>query len=136
MTTPHDSPERKTRNKKNVLEWSVFAASSVLVTAFVIYLVWQSAVMGNRPADIRIVTSEPVETSGGWKVPVSVTNEGDRVATSVRITITADVAGVAREASFTFDAIPRNATREGSVMFSEAKTPVKVIRSVAGYEEA
>ena len=59
------SAKSKDRNAKNVLEWVVFAISSLLVAGVVGFLVWSTLAGNGKPADSGILSSRRLTVSTG-----------------------------------------------------------------------
>ncbi len=125
------------QTKKNWLEWTVFAASALLVAGVIGYVAFSAATLGNSPPRIEIEFGAIEQQGDRFIVPVSATNRGDKMAEAVVIEITATVKSEAAEderAELTIEYIPRRATRKGLVTF---KTPVRqadLSARVVGYE--
>lgn len=107
--------------RKNLLEWTVFAVSLVLIGVVAVLLV------RSRPGEAApprfVVSATP--TSGG-AVEVSVHNAGTGAAADVDV----DVQRGGATAQLTFDFLPRAATRTGTVVFADSVRGVAVARVV------
>lgn len=112
--------------KKNVVEWSVFALSLVLVlalTGYLAYDVFRGA--GDAPV-FAFEFGAPAFQDSLYVLPVTVHNTGDRTAASVVVV----VASGAEEAEVVFDYVPRHSTREGAAFFrTRPSAPSASIRS-------
>lgn len=122
-----------TRPQKNVLEWSVFGLSAALVLAIAGFLVYAHVRGANRPASIRIEAGEPVATAGGFAVPLTVFNDGDRTAEAVRIEATWGSEGERSETELAF--VPYRSHRRAWVTFTRRPTGADIRFRVVGYRD-
>lgn len=123
------------QSSKNLLEWTVFAISSVLVLGILACLTLAAFTVKEEPARLRVETGKPVVENGWLRIPVSVSNDGDRVAANVDLQVTIGSGDSRREAGFSVDFIPRGATRTGAVSFKGTELPDNLECGVLGYEE-
>lgn len=107
--------------EKSWLEWVVFALSSLLIIAMVVYLVNDAFHDAGRPPDIRVTLGTPKAGAQGYMVPVSVANAGDQTATGLEVEVFGDGASEER-ARLSFDYLASGEIREGWVGFSKAPT--------------
>lgn len=121
--------------KKNVLEWTVFGISTLLVLAAIIHLLYSALTVRQGPARLTVSAGEAVEESGRTRVPVTVHNSGQQVAANVEVRICIGSGDQRQVAGFTLDFVPRDATRRGSVSFTGTGLPDKPECEVLGYEE-
>ncbi len=126
------TPENPT---KNLLEWTVFAISAVLLLAVLVFLILAAVKVKEGPAELRAETGSPVSKDGWLRIPVTVSNHGQRVAANVEVRVTIGTGDAKREAGFTVDWVPRGGTRTGAVSFREAEVPGVVQGEILGYEE-
>lgn len=132
MTFKHASASS---HKKNVLEWSIFGLSLVLLAAVLAALAHQALTIGEEPARLSITLGTPVVGHGQVRIPLKVSNDGDSPAVAVAIEVTGMLDG-AREASpLTFDYIPRHAHRAGWVSFPNEVIPSALSARVLGYAD-
>ncbi|MEO8216351.1 MAG: hypothetical protein ABI718_04645 [Acidobacteriota bacterium] len=104
--------------KKNVLEWSVFAVSLVLIVAVVAVLVREALMTSDSAPDLRIETGVAASTSSGFRVPVLVTNASAKTAEQVMINVSLRCGdAVVERAEFTLDFVPGKSKRDGWVVF-------------------
>lgn len=119
---------------KNLLEWAVFAMSTVLIIAVTACLAWFALRDEEGPPRLEVKTGVP-EVENGWvRIPVMVSNSGHRVAANVRVVVSGRSGPTIREGSFTIGFIPQEGTREGVVTFQGADVPVDLKCEVIGYE--
>ncbi|NNJ25784.1 hypothetical protein [Alienimonas chondri] len=130
MTAPNS-------DRKNALEWGVFALGALLVAATVGCLVFEWVRQGNGapPAPtVRLGTAEPRD--GVFAVPVTVENKGGSTAEGVRVEVTLVRPGEPEErASFTVAFLPGDGTREGWVTFSTDPADGRLEGRAVGYEQ-
>lgn len=129
MTSTPDQPT------KNPLEWTVFAISGVLVAATFALLAMAALQVKEGPPRLHAETGPPVMLSGWVRIPVTVTNSGDRVAANVQVQVRAGSGSNEREGGFTLDFVPRGASRTGSVSFKSSEVPPGIECEVLGCEE-
>ena len=120
--------------RKNWLEWLVFGAGLVLVSAALGYLVYDGATLGDAPPSIEVRLGEPEPRAQNFIVPVSVVNRGDRTAEGVKIEVVLRGAGEER-GEFVLAFLPRGATREGWVAFRADPRLGRLEARVVGYEK-
>jgi len=123
--------------EKNWLEWTVFAASAVLVAATVGYMAYDAATLGDRPPLISMTTGVALPVPGGFALPVTVRNDGDRTAEDVAVEVELDRAdGGTDHAEITVPYVPRQARREAWVTFRIDPRTARALRARAlGYRE-
>jgi uncharacterized protein (TIGR02588 family) len=120
---------------KNALEWTVFGASLVLVVACAGLLVHQHFTRGNRPPSIVMSASTPVETAGGYAVPVDVRNDGDLTAEDVRIEATLSWSGGREHAQATLPLVPYRSERRAWIAFTRNPADGELRMRVLGYTQ-
>lgn len=126
------SPEPAT---KNFLEWTVFGLSGAIVLGVLGSLTYAALRVDGSPATLRAVVDRPSVENGWIRVPVSVTNVGQRVAANVQVQVSAGTGEDKREGGFTIDFVPRRGTRKGSVSFEGTELPPDLKCEVLGYSE-
>lgn len=126
------TPENPT---KNLLEWTVFGISTVLVLVTLTLLAISTFQVEDGPAEMRAEAGTPVSKDGWIRIPVTVKNNGQRVAANVEVKVCLGHGEAKREAGFTIDFVPRGGTRTGAVSFRETGEPVVLECEVLGYEE-
>jgi len=120
---------------KNLLEWIVFSISAVLVLSTLSFLVYSALRVPEGPALLRAEAAAPVYADGVTRVPVTVKNEGKRVAVNVEVQVSVGDGDQKLEGSFTIDFVPRDAVRSGAVSFSVNPLPGPPKCEVIGYDE-
>ena len=126
-----------TRPHKNRLEWSVFAASTLVVVAVLGYLGWCALDDRGTPPDLRIFTGAVVSAShaGAYRVPVVVRNDGHSSAESVRIEVLLmRGAEEVDRAELSLPFVPRQSEREGWVTFRHDPRCCTLQSRALGYE--
>lgn len=108
------------KTRWNWLERSVFTASCVLVTGVVVSLAVDTWTMKDSPPDLSITLGPPLRGAGGWRVPVTVLNEGDTAAEQVHVEVVSGEPGPGREhAELSLDYVPRGSRRRAWVTFHQ-----------------
>jgi uncharacterized protein (TIGR02588 family) len=126
------TPENPT---KNLLEWTVFGVCTMLVVVTLGLLTFATFQVEEGPAEMRAETGTPVSKNGWIRVPVTVRNNGQRVAANVEVKVCLGQGAEKREAGFTIDFVPRGGSRSGAVSFRDMGEPVALECEVLGYEE-
>jgi uncharacterized protein (TIGR02588 family) len=106
-----------TKLDKNVLEWTVFGVSLILVLATFGYLVRESLTVHDGPPEVVVVLGEPRTGAGGHMVPVTAENRGGATAEDVQIAVRLDAGGEEEEAVLVVPYLPRESSRSGWVTF-------------------
>jgi uncharacterized protein (TIGR02588 family) len=106
-----------TKLDKNVLEWTVFAISLVLVVATFGYLVRESLTTADGPPEVVVALGEPRAGAGGHMVPVTAENRGGTTAEDVQITVRLQAGDTEEEAVLVVPYLPRESRRSGWVTF-------------------
>jgi uncharacterized protein (TIGR02588 family) len=118
----------------NWLEGVVFVSSGVLVALVLGYLAVDAASTRDAPPDLVITVGAPVHGEGGWRVPVTVKNQGDSAAEEVHVRVSSRGEGPARDAGeLVLSYVPRHSKREGWVAFPGPTEPRDVEASAVGY---
>ncbi len=121
---------------KNLLEWTVFAVSCLLLLAILIVLTVEAATWRDSPAKLATKLGIPDIKNSILLLPVEVSNDGDRVAAEVQIEIVRRSGGGEQRALFTVDFVPRHGTRRGQVSFpAEDGQPGDLKVGSVGYRE-
>ena len=136
----HCSPASSTRLQKNVLEWSVFAISLLLVSATLFYLGREVLNAHEAPPHIALKLGEPraLQNSGSppsFIVSVEASNKGWQTAEGVHIEVEMRRGNEEPQtADFEIAFLPRNSSREGWVAFKGKPENIKWSARVLGYE--
>jgi uncharacterized protein (TIGR02588 family) len=122
--------------EKNRLEWTVFFVSLAVILATVGFLVWDAATARDAVPDLRVELGEPQPGSGGFMVPVAVSNQGGETAEEVRIEVALEAPGAPPEtAGLDLAFVPRRSQREGWVVFRRDPRQGRLTGRVVGYEK-
>jgi len=120
---------------KNLLEWIVFGISLLLVLSVLGFLAMAAARVEDGPPELLAKAGTP-ETKDGWtRIPVTVENKGNRVASNVEVRVCTGTGEARQEAGFTLDFVPRGASRAGAVSFKHTGEALALECEVLGYEE-
>ena len=104
---------------KNWLEWIVFAAGALLVSATVGYLAYDAIAVTPSAPSLEILLGEPMPAPEGFSVPVVVRNRGTQAAETVVVRVDRRSSdGESESAELTLDFLPGDASRKGAVIFS------------------
>lgn len=94
--------------RQNWVEWVVLAISAAAVVGLVGFLLVDGMTdEANPPAPrVELQIDAAYEVPGGWIVPATVTNAGDRAAEALVLRATATVDGIEEESEITIDFLP------------------------------
>ena len=120
---------------KNALEWTVFGVSLVLILGVTGLLLWQHVTGSNHPPAIVIHAGEPVETAGGFAVPIDVRNDGDLTAEDVLVEATLVWPGGMERGEAVLTLIPYRSARRAWIVFSRDPRTAALQTRVLGYRE-
>ena len=129
------APANDTKHVKNALEWTVFAASCLLVLATLVILIMDAATAGQSPAKIRVQPGQPYQADGRLWIPVEVSNSGGRAAAAIEVEASRPSQPGESPAGISIDYLPRGATRKGQVSFPVSKADVPVEFRVSSFQE-
>ena len=134
MTAPDQTPTTKNPSGKNVLEWSVFVLSCVLVLGTFAVLIHGMAVWKDAPARLIARAGEAYQDADTVWVPIVVANDGDHSAVNVEVEVVSTSPAGEFEAAFTVDQIPRGSERRGQVSFQGKKEEHHFRVRISGYQ--
>lgn len=116
LTDEHSTDDGSTDDggtpDKNWLEWAVSLAGAAIVLGVIGFLVYQLAWGSDEPAKLEVELGTPTVADGTARVPVTVRNTGDRVASHAVIEV---CAGPDACAQLMFDYVPFASKQTGSV---------------------
>jgi uncharacterized protein (TIGR02588 family) len=122
---------------KNWLEWTVFAASAVLVVATIGYLAYDAATLGDSPPLVSVAIGNATPVPGGFLLPLTVRNDGDRAAEDVLVEVEIERAdGGTERAGLAVPFVPRQARSQAWVTVRADPRTARAIHARAlGYRE-
>jgi uncharacterized protein (TIGR02588 family) len=121
---------------KNPLEWAVFAVSLAAILATLGFLVWDASTANGSSPDLRVELGAPESGAGGFRVPVTVRNQGDETAEGVQVEVTLELPGAPPEkAGIEMAFVPRRSQREGWVTFRSDPRQGRLSGRALGYEK-
>jgi uncharacterized protein (TIGR02588 family) len=121
--------------EKNPLEWTVFFVGLAVVLTTAGFLAWDAATSRRSGPDLRVELGAPESGSGGFVVPVTVSNRGDETAEGARIEVTLELPGAPPEtAEIEMAFVPRRSQREGVVIFRRDPRQGRLSGRAVGYE--
>jgi uncharacterized protein (TIGR02588 family) len=104
--------------KKNLLEWSVFAVSSLILLALVGYLGCEVIAGASTPPSISVRIGESIPVEHGYRVRVDLHNRGKETASGVQVVLALRTNGTTEEsATAEVPFLPRGARRSVAVLF-------------------
>ena len=119
------------KEPKNWLEWIVFAIGCVLVLGAIGALGYQTWIAAPpKPPTIEVILGQAEAHAGHYAIPVRVANRGDETAEAVLVQVTLEMSdGKSEKSEFQIQFLPRNASREGWVIFETDPATAKKIRA-------
>jgi uncharacterized protein (TIGR02588 family) len=122
--------------QKNWIEWTVFAIGLIVVAVTVGYLIVSAIRHDDTPPDIMVTTGQATKVAAGYRVPVTVRNDGHSTAEEVAIEVVL-LSGQQEVASaeLTFAFVPRKSERHGWVIFDRDPRCCKVQAQPTAFEE-
>ena len=121
---------------KNLLEWTVFTCSCLLIACVVAVLVREALAWNNTPARLEAKLGPPAAVHDRIHVPVELSNRGDQVAEQIQLEVLRQSASGDQRAMLSFDFVPRDATRRGRVSFRRTdEVPGNYSIEVIGHED-
>ncbi len=132
MTVPAIAYPDK-NHAKNVLEWTVFAISCLLVLTTLVILIMDTPHSSRTPALIAVQAGPAYSEKGLTWIPIEIVNSGGKAAESVQVEARRPSTGEAT--TITIDHLPRGATKSGQVSFPGSDAAIAVEVRVASYQE-
>ena len=119
--------------RRNWVEWVAMGISVAAIIGVVGFLVVDGLTDAGRPPEPRVVLQPDAayETTTGWIVPATVTNDGDRPAEELVLRATATVEGSEEESELTIDYLPPGTDVEVSFGFSAEPDGEVTVTTVA-----
>jgi uncharacterized protein (TIGR02588 family) len=140
FSAPEQSAKQEEKRSTTPLaEWLVGLVGLLLVLGVVGFLIVQAQQPATPPT--LVVVAEPViAQAGGYLVPIRVTNEGGRTASTVLIEgslLTSDDPAVppVETSETTFDFVPPQSSRDGGLFFAEDPAQYQLELQVKGFIE-
>jgi uncharacterized protein (TIGR02588 family) len=126
--------DNSTLPRKNALEWLVFAVSLVLLAGTLGYLIFSAAAYKKSPPILSISLGQVQPVAARFRVPVTVSNDGNQTASGVQIEVTLNEGRPNEEkANFTVPYLPRHSQREGAALFNSDPRAGILKARVLGY---
>lgn len=122
-------------NTKNLLEWSIFGLSCLLIAGVLTHLVREG--MREIVPEPRLETTlVSVERSGDRVVAeLLVHNRGGVTAEELKVALVADFPSGEQRGEIGFDHVPRQGSRRGRVEFLSSEEPRSVTPLVLAYRD-
>ena len=106
--------------QKNLLEWIVFGISLVLTVGVIAALAWNSFQTDNGPPRFEVEMGAAERSSDGLRIPIRVTNIGDRMAEDVQVEVRIERGGQEERVELRFDRLARAEEVQGVALFAAA----------------
>ena len=123
------------KTDKNLLEWTVFGVSLVLIGLVVGLLLHEHFTTCADPADLAVTLGDAVAADGRYAVPVDVRNGGDTTAEDVHVQVTLTGGGDEEASELTLPYVPYRSQLRAWVTFSRAPAAGRLAARVLGYRE-
>ena len=118
--TEEKNHEGHTEDKKNLLEWMVFAVSLLMVFGILGYLVYQVAVYEEGSPDLHITYVHDPAPHAPHRYFLRIKNDGQETAEEVQVEMVLERGGEEMEtAALTLPYLPKQSVREGWLVFSK-----------------
>lgn len=122
--------------KKNGIEWTVFAASVIVIAAVIALLVRDAMSSRDAPPDLRVTVGAASQSSGGFVMPVQIENAGDTTAEQAKVAVRLLEDGTEVEtAELTVAFVPGKSKRTGAVVFSRDPRCCSIEARAVSYED-
>jgi len=121
--------------KKNWLEWTVFALSTVLIASVIGFLAYESAMLGEALPDVQLQVGTPEARTGYFSVPIEASNRGDQTAEGVHIEVVLRSGKEEERSDIEIQFLPRRGRREAWVTFKTDPRAGTLEARVLGYEK-
>jgi uncharacterized protein (TIGR02588 family) len=121
--------------QKNLLEWTVFVVSLLLVVGTLSYLAYDAAVLGDAPPTMVVRLGSPERRGEHFVVPIAVTNQGDQTAEDVLVEVVLAGVGAEQRSALEIAFLPRGATHEGWAAFRLDPRDGELTGRVVGYTQ-
>lgn len=106
-------------DEKNILEWSVFGFSLLLILGILIYLIFQTVVYKAGSPDLHITFVHDPSPHAPYRYFLQIRNDGKETAEEVVVDLVLEQNGEQLEvASLSIPYSPKQSVREGWVNFS------------------
>jgi uncharacterized protein (TIGR02588 family) len=119
---------------KNQLEWSVFAASAVLIVVVIGALAYFEVTRPDTPPELQVRTMSTRGSAGGFAVRVEVENRGGETAENARVEVELALDGASERSELLLAFVPRGGVRRGEVLFTKDPAQGRLLARVVGYE--
>jgi uncharacterized protein (TIGR02588 family) len=120
--------------QKNAVEWSVFAIALAIVVACIAVLIATMLPREHEPPALVLTAGAPLRSSGGFRVPIHIRNDGDETAEAVQVEVVLDAGDTHVErAELTFAFVPRHSRREGYVVFATDPRCCRIAARAIGF---
>lgn len=122
--------------RKNILEWTVFGASALLVGLTVAFLIFEAVRYEGEPPRLEITTGTAVRRGTAYGVQLTIRNSGHQTAEDVRVEVALQEQGRDVEtAEVTFAFVPRQSWREGWVLFKNDPRGRTIVVRAIGFHQ-
>jgi len=107
-------------DEKNLLEWTVFSVSVLLILGILGYLIYQTVVYQPGSPDLDVTYVNDPSPHAPYRYFIRIKNDGQETAEEVQIEMVLELDGEEMEvAMLTIPYSPKQSTREGWVIFSK-----------------
>lgn len=118
--TKEQNQERHPEDEKNLLEWTVFFISLLLIVGILGYLVYQASVFEEGSPDLQVNFVHDPSSHSPYRYLLKIENDGQETAEEVQIEMVLERGGEELEAAaLTLPYVPKQSAREGWVVLSK-----------------
>ena len=115
-----EKQKHHTGDEKNLLEWTVFFLSLLLITGILGYLVYQTAIYQPGSPDLDITYVHDPSPHAPYRYFMRIKNHGNETAEEVQVEMVLEQDGKEIEvATMAIPYSPKQSVREGWVLFSK-----------------
>jgi uncharacterized protein (TIGR02588 family) len=119
--------------KKNVLEWSIFAISLVLIAVCVGVLGYEQLTRTDSPPNVLATIGQVMERPDGFAVEIIIENTGDRTASAIHLQLSDEANN--EQATAVIEYLPYRSTRRAWLILPTDPRGDGIRVRVLGYEE-
>ena len=118
--TEEQNRQRHPEDEKNILEWTVFSLSLMLILGILGYLVYQVSVHEPGSPDLGLTYVHDPSPHAPHRYLLRITNDGRETAEEIQVEMVLEQDGEELETvALTLPYLPKQSAREGWVVFSK-----------------
>jgi uncharacterized protein (TIGR02588 family) len=136
MSLENNEKEESNDGKKNILEWTIFGISLLLIIAVLCFLVYETATHKPSPPDVLVTYTPSPSENTPYRYHLTIENTGDETAEDVIIELVLRSGGQAIEKSeVQLPFLPQGSKKESWVSFiNDPATADSVLAKVVSFK--